>query len=267
MSENVCRYAGDRDQAIVSYLYSDDGGFDLAEREAFDRHLATCSRCRAELSAFEGVRASLGRWSPPRLRSENSLAFGVTNPQGRPSSPRSWWRDIPAWAQVAAAMLCLGAGAGLANLNVRYNTDGLQVRTGWLTASPAPVADRQPTASASRDEAPWRAELTALEERLRTDLRQPPAGAAAASPANAASPDVLRRVQALVAEGEQREKRELALRLAEAVREMNAQRQADLVRIDRNIGAVQNDTGREMLRQRNEMLNYVSVRTALQRPQ
>jgi hypothetical protein len=90
---------------------------------------------------------------------------------------------------------------------------------------------------------------------------------AAVNPAPALSPEALRRVRTLVEESERRQQRELALRLAEAIRDVNAQRQADLVRIDRNIGAVQNNTGREMLRQRSEMLNYVTVRTSLQRPQ
>jgi anti-sigma factor RsiW len=266
MTENICRYSGDRDQAIVSYLYGDDGGFDVAERAMFDAHVATCERCRAELAAFEGVRASLGQWSPPEFPS-------VGLPSRRSTNSRSGggWRDIPAWAQVAAAMLCLGAGAAIANLNVRYDVNGLQVRTGWSTAAPAPaVGPSRPIAGAEpgTTAAPWRAELTALEQRLRADRRPASASntAIAASPANINN-ETLRRVRALVDESERRQQTELALRLAEAVREMNAQRQADLVRIDRNIGAMQNNTGREMLRQRNEMLNYVSLRTASQRPQ
>jgi anti-sigma factor RsiW len=271
MTENICRYSGDRDQAIVSYLYSDDGGFDLAERAAFDAHLATCDRCRGELAAFESVRGSLGGWSPPSLRLENSLIFGSasgTSHQTPVTSPGSWWREIPAWAQVAAAMLCLGVGAGIANLDVRYDANGLQVRTGWSSVAPAPVAQISQPAGSPGSEVPWRAELTALEQRLRADLRQPSPGVVtAASPGNSLNNEALRRVRALVDESERRQQRELALRLAEAVREVNAQRQADLVRIDRNIGAMQNNTGREMLRQRNEMLNYVSLRTASQRPQ
>jgi hypothetical protein len=51
-------------------------------------------------------------------------------------------------------------------------------------------------------------------------------------------------------------------------RRAGGERSARRIRaIDRNIGAMQNNTGREMLRQRNEMLNYVSLRTASQRPQ
>ena len=276
MTEYICQYSGDREQAIVSYLYGDEGGFDVVERAAFDAHVAICERCSAELAAFEGVRTTLGAWSPPGLRSEThpvgsgsvgsgSVGSGFSRigpPAGGPHGGFSW-RDIPAWAQVAAAMLCLGVGAGIANLNVRYDANGLQVRTGWSTGVPAPVAQTsQPVAGTVQDAAPWRAELTALEQRLRTDLRETPAATAANPAANAVNSETLRRVRALVEDSERRQQTELALRLAEAVREVNAQRQADLVRIDRNIGAMQNNTGREMLRQRNEMLNYVSIRTA-----
>ena len=273
MTEHICRYSGDRDQAIVSYLYGDDGGFDVAERAAFEAHVATCDRCHAELAAFEGVRVSLGQWSPPEF-----LSIGLPRQSSTNSPSGGGWRDIPAWAQVAAAMLCLGVGAAIANLDVRYDVNGLQVRTGWSSVVPAPAVEPSRliagAGSGAIAAAPWRAELTALEQRLRADLRQPPApvgqvgnAATAASPANVVNNETLRRVRALVDESERRQQTELALRLAEAVREMNAQRQADLVRIDRSIGAMQNNTGREMLRQRNEMLNYVSLRTASQRPQ
>ena len=280
MTESICRYSGDRDQAIVSYLYGDEGGFDLAERTAFDAHLATCDRCRTELAAFDGVRESLGSWSPPGPRFQDRPGFGVaiaeppfTSRLSPASSRQSWWREMPGWAQAAAALLCLGVGAGFANLDVRYDGDGLRVRTGWSAVAPAPVAqNNQPVADHTGGDAPWRAELTALEQRLRADLRQTTqnatnAAASSGTLANAESVGLLRHVGVLIDDSERRQQTELALRLGEAVREMNAQRQADLVRIDRNIGAMQNNTGREMLRQRNEMLNYVSVRTAAQRPQ
>jgi hypothetical protein len=269
MSENMCRYSGDRSEAIVSYLYGDEGGFDAEARRAFDAHLPTCDSCRTELAAFEGVRVALGSWQPPGV---NQPVRGTSRPLSVP-----WWREIPAWAQVAAAMVCLGVGAGFANLDVRYGADGLHVRTGWSTVASAPVAqDRSSTPvsteAAGRESAPWRADLTALEQRLRTELSRPSpnvsaAAANSAAVANAGSADILRRVRALVQESTRQQQTELALRLAEAVRDVNAQRQADLVRIDRSIGAIQNNTGREMLRQRNEMLNYVSLRTASQRPQ
>jgi hypothetical protein len=178
---------------------------------------------------------------------------------------------MPVWAQTAAALLCVGVAAGIANLDIRYGADGLRMRTGWLAA---PAGSERSDAGGAEGSAPWRAEMAAFEQRLRADLgtsgaaAQPaPPVVAAVNAAPALSLEALRRVRTLVEESERRQQRELALRLAEAIRDVNAQRQADLVRIDRNIGAVQNNTGREMLRQRSEMLNYVTVRTSLQRPQ
>src|SRR5205807_4077695 len=140
---------------------------------------------------------------------------------------RLGWRDIPAWAQVAAAFLCLGIGAGIANLNVRYDGNGLQVRTGWSTAVPPPLAANGkrgvvaggPSERAAADAAPWRAELTALEQRLHAELRRPSSNgittaANSGTIANAGSAETLRRVRALVEESERRQQTELALRLA-----------------------------------------------------
>jgi hypothetical protein len=269
MSEIMCHYSGNRDQAIVSYLYGDDAEFDRKERAAFEEHLATCDPCRAELAALDGVRASLGGWSPPgfesilRARHDSRAARRHELPStGHPPAPiskRPWWREVPVWAQTAAALLCVAAGIGMANLDVQYDESGIRVRTGWLAA---PTGDAASQGSA----APWRGELAALEARLRDDLRQAsiranPTNVSNATAGNAVSPETVRRIRTLVDESERRQQRELALRLAEAMRDVNAQRQADLVKIDRNIGAVQSSTGLEMLRQRNEML----VRTASQR--
>jgi hypothetical protein len=265
MTDSICPYSGDRDQAIVSYLYDDSSDFDAVDRAAFGAHLPACDRCRTELAAFGDVRSSLGSWSPPEAATLHTRAGAVER--------KGWWRDIPAWAQVAAALLVLGVSAGIANLDVRYDANGLRIRTGWSAIETTPAAR---TAAAS--DAPSRSDLTALEQRLRTEFRQAAAaGTASAAPATAAAiaaraasetnREILLRARALVDDSERRQQRELALRLAEAMRDLNAQRQEDLVRIDRNIGAIQNNTGREMLRQRSEMLNYVTVRTASQKPQ
>ncbi|HVH27727.1 MAG TPA: hypothetical protein VM818_13255 [Vicinamibacterales bacterium] len=269
MTELRCHYSGDREQAIVSYLYGEDAAFDSAERVHFEEHLATCNQCRREVDAFNDVRVSLAGWSPPGLRSPDHNIGSLPGPVSGATSPHvPWWRAMPAWAQAAAALLCVGVAAGIANLEVRYDAEGFRVRTGWLSSQSEGAAA---AAVAGTGEAPWRADLVALEERVRSDVRatamQAPAGTAAIPPATSVGPDPLRRVRALIEESERRQQRELALRLAETVREMNAQRQADLVRIDRNIGLVQNTTGREMMRQRSEMLNYLTVRTASQRPQ
>ena len=68
--------------------------------------------------------------------------------------------------------------------------------------------------------------------------------------------EVLRRVRALLEESERKQQRELALRVAQVIRDVNAQREADLVKIDRSLGLIQNNTGVEAMKQR-ELLNYL----------
>ena len=280
MTTPLCGYPGDRDDALVTYLY-DDGGADSGARALFDAHVKSCARCRDDLDALRGVRTQLARWTPPEPH------FVVANPQSR--TPHSWWRQIPAWAQVAAALLFLGISAGIANLDVRYDRNGLSVRTGWRQP-PAPdtrlggqgplnvaqgaagVAQGSPMTQgsalapspASATSAPWRADLAALERQLRTEFRSVQTSAAAASqqpqPARttAGDADVVRRVRALLDESEKRQQSELALRVAELMREVNAQRQADLVKIDRTLGTVQNNLGVEVLKNR-QQLNQMNL--------
>jgi hypothetical protein len=67
---------------------------------------------------------------------------------------------------------------------------------------------------------------------------------------------VLERVRAMIDESEQRQRRELALRTTEMVRDFDAQRNDDLVRIERTIGQMDGTTGVEVAQQR-QMLNYL----------
>jgi len=255
MTHTHCDYSGDRDEALVAYLYDE---VDPAVRAVFGAHLTTCAACRDELSALEGVRARLGRWVPPeRQRAVDSRQSAVGSRYAQAIRGRGWWREIPAWAQVAAALLFLGVAAGVANVDARYDTSGLTVKTGWLKR-----ADPVETAT------PWRSDLAALEERLRAEIPRAN-GLATAVEAAAARPsrptvaldaEALGRVRALVDESERRQQRELALRAAEILRDVNAQREADLVKIDRSLGLIQNNTGVEAMRQR-ELINYL-VRTS-----
>jgi len=72
-------------------------------------------------------------------------------------------------------------------------------------------------------------------------------------------------VRALVDDSEKRQQRELALRLAEAMRDISAQRQADLVKIDRTLGLVQNNVGIEVMRTREKMNQMDLIYRASQR--
>jgi len=280
MTELSCGYGDDRDGAIVAFLYDDAEG-DPADRARFETHLQTCARCRADVAALRGVRAQLARWSPPEpsfaVVSRQSSVIGrqssVTNPQSAIRNPQ-WWRDIPAWAQVAAALLFLGVSAGVANLDIRYDRNGLSMTTGWSTradgagrargsdgAGRARGSDGSDVAqgfSPAGQDAPWRADLAALERQLKTEFRSAQVSAMTAPAqtvraASATDADVTRRVRALVEDSEKRQQRELALRIAGLLRDVNAQRQSDLVKIDRTLGVVQNSVGIEVMKNRQQL--------------
>jgi anti-sigma factor RsiW len=274
MNDMTCHFAGDRDETLIAYLYRD---VDPADRIEFESHLTTCATCRRELEALGGVRAELARWAPPEP------IFAIANPEPRAarhqprttSQPRvtgptppfgrgPWWRGIPAWAQVAAALLVLGVSAGIANLDVRYDRGGLTVRTGWWRPAAASSTGQAAPATAA-----WRNDLAALEQQLRGELRASQAAAAATTTstppapraASAVEPELLRRVKALIDESERRQQTELALRVAQVERDVFSQRQADLRKIDQNLGRMQDQTGVEVLKQR-QMLNLLVQRVS-----
>jgi len=258
MTETLCNYP-DRDEYLVAYLYDD---IDSAEQTAFGSHLSGCRHCQQDLLALRGVRSALSTWAPPEPVLSNresrlaSPASRVPSPEARAASREqraaSWWREMPAWAQVAAALFVLGVSATIANLDVRYDRSGLTIRTGW--SQPRPAA--QAPASAT----PWRAELTALESELRSEMKASQAAAAAASAPVAqavmSDADFRRRVRALLDESEKKQQNELALRLVQFQTDISAQRQADLRTINQNLGFIQRDTYGELLKQR-EGMNYL----------
>jgi hypothetical protein len=270
MTDISCGYGDDRDGAIVAFLY-DDPDASPAERTRFETHVRTCARCQADVAALRGVRAHLARWSPPEP------SFGAANPQSNPQSAirnPQWWRAIPAWAQVAAALLCLGVSAGIANLDIRYDRSGLNIRTGWSTR-PGGTAELRGSAKSGTTEvaiqdgvakeAPWRADIAALERQLK-EIRTTQAVATTAAPqavrsAFPSDADITHRVRALLEDSEKRQQRELALRLAEVARE----RQADMVKIDRTLGLVQNNVGIEVMKTREKMNQMDLIYRASQR--
>jgi anti-sigma factor RsiW len=285
----LCGYPGDREAMLMSYLYDD---IPPAERQAFEQHLATCARCRTELNGLDDVRGKLAQWSPPEpnfnlTRRQATIVvpesitgsgpgvpgfLGVIGSAGSTSTEeirRGWWREMPAWAQVAAALLVLGVSAGIANLDVRYDNNGLSVRTGWSKTPAGLVAVDSAGKATPVAPAEWRSELAALERQLRNEFRATQVSTSAggtqtvrSSPPDA---DVMRRVKSLVDESERRQQNELALRMGEVIRDLNLQRQADLRKIDQNLGMFQDRTGVEVLRNR-QKLDYILQRVS-QQPQ
>ena len=234
MSDILCSYK-DREAVLMAYLYDE---ITPADREAFDIHLTTCARCRVELNGLGGVRAQLLHWAPPHYRDHPAITGEEI---GRPreqlltiGEPRRAWRDIPAWAQAAAAMLILGVSAGAANLNIHYDgQSGLNVRTGW--SHPAPPIAQAPAAQPS--DTATRTELAALERQLRSEIQAASPTAPETRAVSASNVDT-RRVKTLLDESERRHEREMALKIAEVIRDFNVQRQSDLVKIDQNLGLI-----------------------------
>ncbi len=255
MSET--RLCGNPD-VLVAYLYGEDGPGD---RQAFEAHLQICQACAREVREFSAVRTGLAQWTPPDPR----LGFRMVRDEPAAGTWRSWfhWPAMPAWAQMGAAALLVGVAVGISGLEVRYDGQGVAVRTGWSPDAPRAAVAAPAQASA----APWRAELVALEQKLRSDLRPaaPEAGAGtlrASAPADGGG-DLLAQVRRLITESEQRQDRELALRLTQVVRDLDAQRRADLVRVADGIGAIEGRTVSAVAQQR-QMLDYL-MRVSTQR--
>jgi hypothetical protein len=260
MLETMCTYTG-RDDLLVAYLYDD---IEPAQRAVFEGHLAGCGYCSRELAQLRGVRATLSVWTPPEPVRTTSHEPQAASHELRATShePRaaSWWHNVPAWAQVAAAMLVFGVSAGIANVEVHHDAAGWTMRTGW--SKPAAAASRAavapvaaPASVAAGSQPAWSADLVALEQRLRTEF---PAVPPRAVPVTASISDVelQRRVKSILEESERRQERELALRVAEVMKDVSAQRQADLVKIDRSLGFIQSSTYGEQMKQR-EVVNYL----------
>jgi hypothetical protein len=260
----------DDKEQLVAYLYDE---LDELTRRRIDEHLRVCAICTAEVGGLSGVRHELAGWAPPETELGFSIVPGVKD--GRPASapvlgPAHGWRlpDVPAWAQAAAAVLVIAAGLAIANVQVRYNADGLVVTTGWMARqTPQATATATPaTAASTRADGDWRQALVALESKLRDEIRA--ARTTAAAPVNASNmkgADLpMQRVAQLIEESEQRQQRQLALRLTQFNRDLEVQRRSDLVRINQGFGQFEGRAGAEIARQR-QMLDYI-MRVSAQPP-
>ena len=134
---NHSHLCGDK-SSLVAYLY---GECETTERQQIEAHLATCAACAKELDALRAARGTLDAWTPP----EPALGFKIV--QEDPAPPHFWGRVGTArgWALAAAAVLVLAAAAAIAHVEVRYDSDGLAVRTGWVSGEE--LADVGPTAT------------------------------------------------------------------------------------------------------------------------
>ena len=81
------------------------------------------------------------------------------------------------------------------------------------------------------------AALTAMDRRLSL-LEAAARSAAPSSSQRVSDTEILRRVRDLLAQSESRQQQELALRIAQVIRDVDAQRLADLSRIQQGLGRI-----------------------------
>lgn len=241
-------------ERLLEYLYDE---LPAPARAEMEEHLHGCEACRTELAGLGGARLALASWSPP----ERELGFRIVRNEQAPAKRRLFAVN-PAWGLAAAAVLVLSIGAALANLEVQYGNGGFVVRTGWgSTVSPA----AQPAAGAAA--ADWSGRLQQLDARLQQlEAQETRTVRAATVPEDGARPaakmsdaELLRMVRAIIAESEQRQQRELALRVTQMVRDFDAARAGDLARVEQGLRQIQGLTDAELIRHRDTLNHLLRV--------
>jgi hypothetical protein len=243
-------------ERIVAYVYEE---LDRAERAQVEAHLKTCAECREEVAGLRSVRVDLASWAPPQPE------FGFHIVRDRKPTWREWW--TPAFGLAAAAVLVLAIASAIANVDVSYGTDGLHVRTGRgavktdvATSVPQttlPVAT--PAGASDAKAAEMQTLLAALDRRVRQLESAPRASGmqqAALKSARQDDAEILRRVHDLLAQSESKQQQELALRIAQVIRDVDAQRVADLNRIQQGLGRLDAMTTQEAVAHR-DLANYI----------
>jgi anti-sigma factor RsiW len=228
----------DNHDALLDYLYEEG---DPAERLKIARHLQECASCSVAVLEFQNVRGMLRDWTPPPAE----LGFRVVRDANGASDarlgqrPGGVWSWRPAlhrstWAQAAAAVLLFAAGMAVSQFNMNYDAGTLTVQVRPATSPVLPAGEPRRTSIELQPEVP----LTnvALE---RTPLAEP-----------VDTEQLLQRVRAMIDQSEQRQQRELAQRISQFAIEEHTQHQADMLRIEQNLG-----------QQQDEVMNYL-VRTA-----
>ena len=243
-------------ERLLEYLYDE---LPASARPAMEAHLHECEACRTELAGLGGARLALASWSPP----DAALGFRVVRDEPA-AAPRRWARVNPAWGLAAAAVLVLSIGAALANLEVQYGAGGFVVRTGWGSA-PRPTASAvQPAAETAAVD--WSGRLQQLDARLQQLEAQGTRAVRAASvpdeagrPTGMSDAELLRTVRAIIAESEQRQQRDLALRVTQMVRDFDAARAGDLARVEQGLRQIQGLTDAELIRHRDTLNHLLRV--------
>ena len=170
----------------------------------------------------------------------------------------------------------LAAASALAHVEIHRGPDGVTVRTGWSafapsasaapdgargfgetrSQAPATVSPASSAPNAALDPALVAAivrRLDALESSAREsgNMRN-----ASTMSARASDAELLKRMRDLLAQSETKQQGELALRIAQVIRDVDAQRVADLSQIQQGMRGIQRTVNDEAIGHR-ELTNYI----------
>jgi hypothetical protein len=226
--------------ALVSYVYDE---CEPEMREVIAGHLTRCKSCSKEIGSLGWTRQQLESWTPPATE----LGFQMPVPTSEPRLP--WWRaPLPAWAQAAAALVIFGVGLSV----------GLERGTVNVPQQSA----NQPITAVAVDTAS-RSELSDLEQRLKSEMTQ--IRNAVTTPvrqATVSDDDIMKKVETLLAQSEERQRREFTLRSVEMARAFETQRRVDMASVREAVGQFQGVTGTEIRQQReaiDRINNFIRV--------
>ena len=246
----------DNKESLVGFLY---GELAPGEARAFEAHLAGCAPCRAEVAGLRATRDDLLAWAPPECRDLPS-SWAVAPVAPAPMTRFGVW--APAFGLAAAAMLLLALSASIANLEVRYDSQGFVVRTGsQAPAAPAPAAEQeQPQLTAAS--AVTADDLAAFEARLRASFSEPADMGLTRASVSSANPQLPRDVRRLIEESEERTRREMAQRFLDIVTDFEGHRRADMMRVQQALGQLQRTNGAEAAQTRDIVNRLMLASTA-----
>lgn len=241
----------DNKELLVGYVYNELGD---DERRTFDAHLHACAECRHELAGLHATRGHLTTWAPPEPDFGFQIVRHAVEPRGKLVPFRSRW--MPAFGLAAAAVLVLAAASAVANLEVRYDNEGLVVRSGWARADAAqPVNSTALTTSGSTPVtavSSWRADFDALDRRLReiesAVTAQANGTVQVASGPRMTDAEILRRMRDIVREAESRQDATVAERLLQVMQDLERQRRTDFAMLQQSSAQYQGITNAELLK-------------------
>jgi hypothetical protein len=214
-------------QALVAFLYDE---CDPADRDGIAAHVADCAACTTEIESLRLTRTRLAAWTPPPAM----LGFRITPDQAAGDTPHAatvltsarWWKQpLPAWAQVAAALLIFAGG-------VTVGTAGFG--SGESSDQSLAVSSRNESRAVSQQD------LDALRSeiaRLRTTSVTP------VSTTSGDTSSVSSLVDRRVGATEERLREEFDGRIRQLVSDFQAVRTQDLMRVGNSMAGFQQVTG------------------------